>query len=89
MIVVVCPQNAVGIAVGVIELTTPQHPEEPGQPKPAQKQADRNQIGQVFQAAYLTRQAFRLTVIDETDIAKAAIRGVAMPIRANGTAIRL
>lgn len=56
-------------------------------PDRAQKERDRDQDGQDFHARSL--MALRETVIEESDIASAAARGVAAPTSAKGTATTL
>lgn len=90
MIIKVRPQNPRRIAIGIIELMGPHRPKEERQSQPTQKQRDRDQKHQnIHIAPYFSRSAFSVTVIDDSDIAKAAASGVAIPISAKGTAITL
>ena len=49
MIIPICPQNAVRVALRVIELPRPKGPEEGCKPDPAQNKRHRNENGQHFQ----------------------------------------
>ena len=87
MIVVIRPQDAPRIALGVVILPRPQRPQKrqkPEQPKPQRHrdQKDKN-------LHHFNRMAFSVTVIDDSDIAAAAISGVATPTSAKGTATML
>ena len=87
MVVMIGPQVALRIAPGVVILPRPQRPQkrqEPEQPKPQRHrdQDDKN-------LHHFNRMAFSVTVIDDSDIAAAAINGVATPTSAKGTATML
>ena len=90
MIVPVAGQYPLPVAVGVVILPMPQRPEKGHKPKPAEKQRHGDQVDKDFHAgAYLSLSAFSETVTDDSDIAKAAMSGVARPKKAIGTASRL
>jgi len=88
LIVEIIAQDAVGIAIGVIELTFFQHPTKRQKPDQSQKQADGDQNAQNIHRPppYFSRSAFSPTVMDESDMAKAAIKGEHKPATAKGTA---
>jgi hypothetical protein len=77
------------VTFGIIILVRPHRVDKRHKANPAQKQGNRYEIGQNFHINYLRRRAFRDTVMDEVDIANAAISGVANPATAKGTAIIL
>ena len=91
MIVPVVPQDAVTVALGIVELVASKRPDEGDKANAPQKQRNRNQIDERFHDAspYRSRSALSDTVIEDDDIAKAAINGVAKPRSATGTAIML
>ena len=78
-----------GIALGVVELTAAQEPPKSPQPNRAQKERHGDQKAKNFHGTYRTLNALSDTVIEEVDIARAAIRGVASPAIAKGTAMML
>ena len=88
VIVIITGQDAVRIAMGVIELALFQRPEEGHKANPPQKQRYRNQNCQDCHV-YFSLSAFRVTEIDDSDMAKAAASGVAAPTKASGTATTL
>ena len=81
------------VAFGVIELFRLHRPEEGHQTHAAQKQRHRDQECKNLHLRqppdHFKRMAFRDTVIDDSDIASAAARGVAIPTSAKGTATTL
>lgn len=93
MVVVVPAENAVGISFRVIELPPLEKPEESRQPHGPEKQGNGDQNNENIHQSILSgqrrRSAFSDTVIELVDIAKAAIRGVAKPAMAKGTAMIL
>lgn len=84
MIIPLIIQNALAVTFRIIVLPTAQGINKPCQSKPPQDQRNRDKIRQDRHDR--TRSAFKDTVIDELDIASAAINGVANPAAANGTA---
>lgn len=76
------------VALRVVVLPRPKRPEKRHKANPAQKQRRRNEDGQDFHG-YFNRRALSETVIEESDIASAAARGVAAPTSASGTATTL
>lgn len=79
---------AVGVALGIVKLPRAHCPEKRQQTDETQQQRNRDQDGQDIHG-YFRRRALSETVIDDSDIAAAAASGVAIPIRASGTAITL
>ena len=88
MVVPIWGQDAAGVALRIVELVGPHGPKERRKPGTAKNQAGGNQDGKDLHI-YLSRRAFRVTVIDDSDIARAAASGVACPISASGTATTL
>lgn len=89
MFVPVVGQEPLAISVGIFELFGLQRPKEPPKPQRAQKQRNRDQINEHFHEDYFNLSALIDTVIDDSDIAKAAASGVANPSNAIGTATAL
>ena len=91
MIVPVIAKDAMRVAVRVIILPVPERPEKGNEPESAEKQRNRDQDDQHFHGPgpYFSRSALSDTVIEDVDIARAAIKGVAKPRRATGTATAL
>src|SRR5690606_40398395 len=77
-------EDAFGVALGVVVLAVAQRPEKGQQPQRPQQQRYRDQEGQHLHQRNLS--AFSVTQIELADIASAAIRGVAKPAMAIGTA---
>ena len=78
------------VPFGVVILVISKRPDEGDKPDPTKKKRDRDQVDEHFHdCAYFSRSALSDTVMEEEDIARAAIRGVASPTSATGTAIRL
>ena len=75
------------VAVGIIELAGSYSPEEGQETQCSEAKRDGYQVNQHFHQR--TLKAFRVTMIDDVDIANAACSGVATPASARGTAIRL
>lgn len=88
MIVVILGQDPVGITFGVVELTRLHRPDECGKPDTAKEKRSRDQDAKDFHV-YFNRNAFSETVIDDSDMARAAASGVAIPTSARGTATTL
>lgn len=84
---IVVEQNPVGVAFRVGELAAPHRPEESAKAGETEEDGDGDQDDEDVHRAALA--AFSDTVIEEADIARAAISGVAKPMSATGTAIRL
>lgn len=80
-------QNALSIALGIVELPTLKRPKKRHQPKPAQPKRHRNEECDDLHQRSLS--AFSVTEIELADIASAAISGVAKPASAKGTAMVL
>ena len=89
MIVVFAGEDPVGVAIRIVVLARADRPEKPGQPQPAQKDGNGDQVNEYVHDFPLSRKAFSDTVIELKDMAKAAARGVANPARAIGIAIML
>ena len=88
LIVPALVQNTAAITVRVLVLPTAQRVEKPDQAHRPQHEGYRDQICQNIHRQ-IPRIAFRDTVIDDVDMAKAAISGVANPTTASGTATTL
>src|SRR3569623_1593398 len=84
-------QDALRCAVHVFVLPRFQRPEEGREAEPAHAKRDRDEEEQDVHCslAFPRRSAFRITMIDELDMATAAISGVTWPRIASGTAARL
>ena len=87
MIIPILGQYPAGIALRIIKLPRPHCPDKGGKSDAAQNQRHRYQNGQDLHQRNL--KAFSDTVIDDSDIARAAANGVAAPISASGTAMTL
>ena len=74
-------------AFQIVPLAGFHSPEKREQPGETQKQGDRYEKEK--DRHFVSLAALRDTVIEDADIARAAISGVANPARAIGTAIRL
>lgn len=90
----VVKQNALRRPVEIVELAGPHAPQEGKQPEPAQAQRNGNEEQQHRHDRFPlfvrpTRNAFKTTMIDELDMAMAAMSGVTSPMMASGTAARL
>lgn len=86
----VVDQNAERGAVEIIELACTQGPEEGGEAGQAKQQGDRDKEKHAIHlTAPLSLRALATTMIDEPDIASAAISGVTLPAMASGTAMAL
>lgn len=91
-VIPVLGQDAVGVAFRVVELAGAHGPDEGGEADGSEEEGDGDQDDKDFHwrgRPYFSRMAFRETVIEDKDIAKAAARGVAEPISAKGTAMTL
>jgi len=83
-------KNAQGRTIEIVELSGSQRPEECRKAEKAQEQSDRDQEkNTIHRAALLNLSALPITMIDDPDIASAAISGVTRPMIASGTAIAL
>jgi len=91
MIVPFRAEDPFGIALGIVVLPAAQRPDEGQEAKPAKPQRDRNEKAEDFHLPplYRSRSAFSVTLIELSDMASAAIRGVAKPAMAMGTATML
>ncbi len=90
MIVPVLLEDALTVAGGVIILMIAQRPYEGDKPDATQQERNRDQVDEHFHGwTYLSLSALSETVMDEDDMARAAMRGVASPSSATGTAITL
>lgn len=84
---VLVDQDAHRGALRIVELPAAQRPVKRGQPGKAEAQRDRYEEDEaVHFAAPLNRSALATTMIEEVDMAMAAISGVTLPITASGTA---
>lgn len=92
-VVPVFEKNPACIALRVVKLLCPHRPEEGGKANPAQEQRHGDEDGEDLHLLqppnHFSLMALRETVIDDSDIARAAAKGVAWPIRARGTATTL
>jgi len=80
-------EDALAGAFQVVELTTRQRPHESSQAAETEQQRDRDQDADAAHRAHrVSRSALATTMIDDVDIAIAAISGVTIPSRASGTA---
>lgn len=86
---IIVRQNARGVAVRVVELAGSKRPKERGKAGTAEQQRNRQQENERAHAGASVRdrrKAFSVTMIDDPDIATAAISGVTRPAAANGVA---
>lgn len=89
---VIIAQDPVCGPIEIIELTALERPHEGCQPDKAQKQGSGNEVDQnahVRPPARRARSALSVTMIEDPDMASAAISGVTKPATAIGTAIML
>lgn len=98
MIVPFFAEDAARVAFGVVILVRAHRVDKGRQSAATQQQRNGDEIGKDAHgkdtfvgrgAGYFRRSAFRDTVMEELDIASAAIKGVAKPAMARGTAITL
>lgn len=90
----VVEQNALRRPVKIVELPGAHAPQKGKKPQSPQAKRDRNEEQQDGHDAFSfplrpARRALRTTMIDELDIATAAMSGVTRPMIASGTAARL
>lgn len=78
-----------GFAFWVVILIRLQRPDKGDQTSATEKQGNRDQNRKHIHFCNPTRAALKITVIEENDIANAAIRGVAYPATAIGIAMAL
>src|SRR5262249_24574653 len=81
-------------AVKIVILTGLERPQEGTEPEETERQRQRYEIDQHFHGAYssrlcVARSAFNVTRMDDPDMASAAMRGLAKPRIAIGTAMTL
>ena len=88
MVIPIRGQDAVGIALRIIELAVPHGPDEGDKANSPQKQRNRYENAE-DRHDYFSLRALSETVIEDKDIANAAARGVARPTKAIGTAMIL
>lgn len=87
---IVVDENADCGAVKVVILAGTQRPEEKGQSAQPEQQRTRDEDGEtVHRAARRRRSALATTIIEDPDMASAAINGVTTPATASGTAMTL
>lgn len=88
---VVVQKDAFGGALGVVKLARSEGPEEGSKADQPHAQSDRNEEKKSCHDFPPERilNAFRVTMMDEPDIASAAMNGVTSPASAIGTAIQL
>lgn len=80
-------QNTLARSLQVIELPVRQRPNEGGKTTQSKQQGDRDEKADPAHRAHrVSRSALTTTMIDEVDIAIAAISGVTSPSKASGTA---
>ena len=84
---VVIEQNPRRVSFDVLILIVSDRPKERYDAQSTKDQRHRNEDHKYIHARTLS--AFRITRIEELDIANAAIRGLANPMTASGTAIAL
>mgnify|MGYP000571980156 CR=1 FL=1 len=89
MIVIIARQDAPSIALGVVILTRAERPEKRNKPNPPEQKRDGDQIDKDIHDLPLRRSALSDTVMELSDIARAAANGVANPAKAIGMAIML
>lgn len=89
MIVVIARQDAPCVPFRVIILTRPKRPEKRDKSDPPEQKRDWDQIDEDVHDLPLRRSALSETVMELTDIARAAANGVAKPAKAIGMAIML
>lgn len=87
--VVVFGKDPPGIAFKVFILVVPQAPKKGRETQSAKDQRYRDQDNKDVHSLPFSRSALSRTVIEDVDIAIAAIKGVAKPASAIGTAIML
>lgn len=88
MIIPAVIEDSAAVSLGVVVLPCSQCIDERREADATQQQRNRDEVGQHVHDQR-TRSALSETVIDDDDIAKAAMRGVARPATASGTATRL
>ncbi len=77
-------------AIHVLELAVTHGPKKSSEPAKAEEQGNRNENGNSAHcAAFRRRKALATTMIEEPDMANAAISGVTLPMNASGTATTL
>lgn len=90
---IIVRQGAPARAFKIIKLPVAQSPHEGCEPNQAKQQSQWQQKHKNIHAnrsiGQRARKAFKVTITEEPDIAKAAMRGVASPAIATGTATRL
>lgn len=87
---VVIDKDADGGAIEIIILASLQRPEEEGQPAQAKQQCAGDEDGDAVHFELpRSRSALATTMIEEPDMASAAMSGVTMPAMASGTAMTL
>lgn len=89
MIVIIARQDTSCVPFGVIILTRPERPKKRNQSNPPEQKRDWDQIDENVHDLPLRRSALSDTVMELTDIARAAANGVAKPAKAIGMAIML
>ena len=89
MIIPVFVKNSAAVTFGVIVLPASQSVQKSHQAKSSQYQRYRYKVRQNVHLRPRNRKAFKDTVIDDVDMASAAISGVAKPATASGTATTL
>jgi hypothetical protein len=86
LVLVIVAEDTVGVALGVVELPALEQPEERAQPQRPRNRLTGIRIPRTSMRAHFNRNALSETVMEDIDIAKAAISGVARPAMASGTA---
>lgn len=74
---IVVVENAMRRAFEIIVLAGLHRPDEGAEPDQPEQQCQRNEDDEDIHATFPALRAFSVTMIDEPDIASAAIRGVA------------
>lgn len=89
LIVPVVAEDAAAVPLRIVILATAQGIEKTRKANATQNQRNGYQISQDVHRGPRKRSAFNETVIEDVDMASAAINGVARPATAKGTAITL
>ena len=87
LVVEIRAQDPVAIPFRIVKLTGLKSPKESDEAQKTKPQRHRYQNDKHFHQRNLN--AFKVTIMEEPDIANAAAKGVANPARARGTAITL
>lgn len=78
-------KNSLGGTIQVFVLARPDRPQERDQPEQAERDGRRDEVHEHVHDALLRVRAFKVTRIDDDDMATAAMSGVTKPAIAKGT----